>query len=336
VGQLQGLELPAPAWEQWVLPGRVARYDPTDLEHLCLAGVVAWGRLSHKEPPEENGDRPRRTRQAPTRQAPLALMLREDLPSLLEDRPAQWSSVEGLSREARDVAGYLAQRGASFLNEIARAAGHVPAAVEDALWELVARGLVTGDGIAGLRVLLQPEVKRRQPRRRLRALRGGRIPQRLMPIGRWALWAVGEEERPSREQRAEHAARQLLRRYGVVFRDLLGRESHIPPWRVLLGIYRRMEARGEVRGGRFVAGFVGEQFALPEAVDALRSVRRTQTSGELVLVSSGDPLNLIGILTPGGRVSPFSNQMIAYRDGVPIEVGPLGAIRSRLQLVQAT
>ncbi|MBI3974909.1 MAG: DEAD/DEAH box helicase, partial [Armatimonadetes bacterium] len=311
-----------------------------DLEHLCLSGVVAWGRLSHKEPADGNGDAPakrrsRRARQAPTRQAPLALLLREDLHLFLPERTVPWSSVEGLSREARDVAAYLAQRGASFLNEIARGTGHVPASVEDGLWELVARGLVTGDGIAGLRVLLQPEVKRRNPRRRLRAIRGGRIPQRLMPVGRWALWASGEGESVSAAERAEVVARQLLRRYGVVFRDLLGRENHIPPWRVLLGAYRRMEARGEVRGGRFVGGFVGEQYALPEAVEALRAVRKAQPSGEVVLVGSGDPLNLVGVILPGGRVSPFSNQIIAYRDGVPIEVGPLGAIRSRLQSLDA-
>jgi ATP-dependent Lhr-like helicase len=363
IGQLQGLELPAPAWEHSVLRGRVSRYDPADLEHLCLSGVVAWGRLTHKEPAEhtngngnghgsttgngtgdaaqagENGEaqavtrRTRRVRQAPTRQAPLALLLREDLHLFQSERAIPWSSVEGLSREARDVAAYLEQRGASFLNEIARGTGHVPAAVEDALWELVARGLVTGDGIAGLRVLLQPEVKRRNPRHRLRAIRGGRLPQRLMPVGRWALWGAGEGEGAPAAERAEVIARQLLRRYGVVFRDLLGRENHLPPWRILLGVYRRLEARGEVRGGRFIGGFVGEQYALPEAVEALRAVRKTQASGEVVLVSSGDPLNLVGVIIPGGRISPFSNQLIAYRDGVPIEVGPLGAIRSRLQQV---
>jgi len=136
----------------------------------------------------------------------------------------------------------------------------------------------------------------------------------------------------ARAEREERFAWQLLRRYGVVFRDLLGRESQAPPWRALLPIYRRLEARGEIRGGRFVAGLVGEQYALPEAVEALRAVRRGQLSGEVVLVHTGDPLNLVGILTPGQRVSPFSNQFIAYRDGIPIEVGALGTVRSRLQL----
>ena len=125
-------------------------------------------------------------------------------------------------------------------------------------------------------------------------------------------------------------ARQLLRRYGVVFRELLAREARAPAWRILLGIYRRLEARGEIRGGRFVAGFIGEQFALPEAVEALRAVRRKKDEAETVIVNAADPLNQVGILTPGARVSPYSNQVIAYRAGVPVEVGDLGAVMHRL------
>ena len=374
VGQLQGLELPAPAWETWVLPGRIARYDATDLEQLCLSGLVAWGRLSRGQhddnesselrvtssarnselrvPSSASASRAgditrnseRRTqnargrRQAPGRQAPLAFLLREDLPIFLSPGPYsdtpedETQSIPGLSSEAREVADFLTRRGASFLGEIARGTGRVPTAVEGALWELVARGLVTGDGIAGLRVLLQPEAKRQATRRHLRSLPGGRGSQRTMPVGRWALWGTQFGEPVSVAERAERFAWQLLRRYGVVFRDLLARESLAPPWRVLLPIYRRLEARGEIRGGRFVAGLVGEQYALPEAVEALRAVRRLQPTGEVVLVHTGDPLNLVGILTPGSRVSPFSNQVIAYRDGIPIEVGPLGVVRSKLQL----
>ena len=129
----------------------------------------------------------------------------------------------------------------------------------------------------------------------------------------------------------ERRARQLLQRYGVVFRDLLARESIAPPWRSLLGIYRRLEARGEIRGGRFVNGFVGEQFALPQAVDALREIRRKPANDETVLISAADPLNLLGIITPGSRLSPYSNQMIAYRDGTAVGVGLLGDLLSRLQ-----
>ena len=153
-----------------------------------------------------------------------------------------------------------------------------------------------------------------------------------MPVGRWSLWRAGFADVPAgSEALLERRARQLLQRYGVVFRDLLARESIAPPWRSLLGIYRRLEARGEIRGGRFVNGFVGEQFALPQAVDALREIRRKPANDETVLISAADPLNLLGIITPGPRLSPYSNQMIAYHDGIPIGVGLLGNLLSRLQ-----
>src|SRR5262249_34571892 len=199
---------------------------------------------------------------------------------------------DDLSAAAHEVFALLEARGAAFVSDIARATGRLPGQVEEALWELVARGLVTGDGIAGLRTLLLPDVKRRQPRRRLRGLRGG-ARHRLMPIGRWSVLrpaSMGAAAEPPSE---EFFARQLLRRYGVVMRELLAREVRAPAWRVLLGIYRRMEARGEIRGGRFVAGLVGEQFALPEAVDALRAVRRVPDDGEAVIVAAADPLNLV-------------------------------------------
>jgi len=153
-----------------------------------------------------------------------------------------------------------------------------------------------------------------------------------MPVGRWSLWGHSSSaDRPNNEALLERRARQLLERYGIVFRDLLAREMSMPPWRSLLGVYRRLEARGEVRGGRFVNGFVGEQFALPEAVDALRATRRRETEHSPVIVSAADPLNLVGIITPGARVSPYSNQAIAYRNGVVIDVGLLGELLSRLQ-----
>jgi ATP-dependent Lhr-like helicase len=191
--------------------------------------------------------------------------------------------------------------------------------------------LVTGDGIAGLRTLLLPEEKR-QPQRHLRALPGRRRSPRLMPVGRWSLLRHGGESGFEATEVIERKARMLLRRYGILLRELLTRERHSPPWRTLLPFLRRMEARGEVRGGRFVEGLVGEQFALPEAVEALRATRRRHTSEEIVLVAAADPLNLVGIVVPGARISPYSSQVIAYRDGVPAEVGELGAVRSRLQI----
>jgi ATP-dependent Lhr-like helicase len=157
-----------------------------------------------------------------------------------------------------------------------------------------------------------------------------------MPVGRWSLWGdLPDDPLPDGERIARYA-RQLLQRYGVVFRDVLAREAQAPPWRALVAVFRRLEARGEIRGGRFVTGFVGEQYALPEAVEALRALRRQPKAGEVVLVHCGDPLNLVGILTPGSRVSPYTNQVIAYRDGLPVEVGPLGAVQSRLQFAAAT
>ena len=333
IAQLQGLELPAPGWERDVLPARISLYDPADLEHLCLAGEVAWGRLRlAPSTNEEEGPAAVRGRRrvAPTRAAPLAFVTRAALPALLEAPAAHVDATADLAPAAAAVFAHLEQHGASFLADTARATGQLPSQTEEALWELVARGLVTGDGIAGLRTLLLPEVKRRQPRHRLRALRGG-AGKRLMPVGRWAILRTAATTPASPEEANETFARQLLRRYGIVLRELLAREARAPAWRVLLGIYRRLEARGEIRGGRFVAGFVGEQFALPEAVDTLRAVRRTADDTEPVLVAAADPLNLVGILTPGARLSPFSNQVIAYRNGVPVEVGELGAVVSRLQ-----
>ncbi len=342
IAQLEGLELPGPAWERDVLPARIGSYDPADLERLCLAGEVAWGRLAMARPADEEdrGRSPGRRRQAPTRAAPLAFVLREDLPELLEPEPRGTAWRDDLSPVACEVLDHLEQRGASFLSDIARAIRRLPAEVEAALWELVASGLVTGDGIAGLRTLLLPEEKR-QPRRHggagashLRAL-PGRGARRLMPVGRWSLLRTGIEAGGEIADTAERTARRLLRRYGVVLRELCARERRLPPWRHLLTALRRMEAQGEVRGGRFVAGLVGEQFALPEAVEALRSVRRRREGEEVVIVAAADPLNLVGILTPGPRVSPFSGQVIAYRDGVPVEIGELGAVLSRLGRARA-
>ncbi|HEX9264755.1 MAG TPA: DEAD/DEAH box helicase [Candidatus Binatia bacterium] len=338
VRQLQGLELPAPAWEQYVLPARIEHYDPIDLEHLCLSGTVAWGRLRSGTSPADGAAAPlvtgRKTRRllAPGRNAPISFLLREDLDCFLAPLALRLEEMTTLSAMSLEVARYLERHGASFLDDIARGTGLLKIKVEEALWQLVAHGLATGDGIAGLRVLLTPEHKRVERRRSLRIISGGKSPERAMPVGRWSLWRNhGAVERLSSEAMLEHQARQLLERYGIVFRDLLAREGNVAPWRSLLGIYRRLEARGEIRGGRFVDGFVGEQFALPQAVEALRAMRRDEARQGPVIVSAADPLNLLGILTPGVRVSPYSNQAIAYENGVSVGVGLLGELLSRLQ-----
>ncbi len=326
IEQLQGLELPAPAWERDVLPARIADYDPADLEHLCLSGEVTWGRLAVTASGENDEAAPgsaglrHAARGTPTRSAPLAFVLRSELPHLLDGSAAGDDWRAGLSSIALEVHGMLQRCGASFLGEIAVALGRRDADVEQGLWELVARGLATGDGLAGLRLLLDPEDRRRA--RRGAQVRVVTARRRPIPVGRWALLRLqGPESRA--EDRVERAARRLLGRYGVVFRELCARERREPRWRDLLRVLRRLEARGEIRGGRFVAGFLGEQFALPHAVEALRGVRRRAAEEEIVCVGASDPLNLLGIVLPGSRLSPFATQAITYRNGVPIGLGEL-------------
>jgi len=342
VGILQGLEVPAPAWDEHVLPARVRMYDPEDLNVLCLNGLVTWGRLSsgRTEPGEAAGSTvgrsngegaavgtPARRGTSMSRSAPIALLLREDLGAFVE--PEDGSAAAGALRgAAADVYRYLSDRGASFLPDIARGVGRLPAEAEAALWELVAKGLVSGDGFAGLRRLID----RSDPNRRRRYLHingpgsgAGRPPRRALPAGRWAVWRPGDAAMKP-EERDAVVARQLLRRYGVVFRDVLARERTLPPWRRLLDIYRRWEAQGQVRGGRFVAGVAGEQYALPGAVETLRAVRREPDEAADVVISAADPLNLAGILLPGERISPLSGLAIVLRNGMIVDTGPYGAV----------
>jgi ATP-dependent Lhr-like helicase len=321
IERLQGFEAPAPAWEDHILPARIRAYRGSDLEELCLSGAVTWGRPSGSSAEPDEG----RRRAKAGRGTPLTFALREDLPTLRPPAPSLGDVLDRLSPRAVEIAEHLAARGASFLSEIARSTGRLPAEVEDALWELVSEGLVSGDGVAGLRSLLRGAER---PTRRFRSLPGGR-PARHLPAGRWALWEV-ESDTPTDEERLDAIASQLLRRYGVVFRELMVRERNLPPWRELARRYRRWEAQGRIRGGRFVSGFVGEQFALPEAVEGLRAARRAEDE-EPVLISAADPLNLVGILLPGERVSPRSGLRVALLRGGVAGVGALGDLRSRLR-----
>ncbi|HUP02579.1 MAG TPA: DEAD/DEAH box helicase [Bryobacteraceae bacterium] len=263
VKQLQGCEFPAAAWEGEVLPRRVARYKPEYLDQICLSGEVCWGRLS-PHPAFERDEAERHGRVRPSRVAPLAMFLREDAPWLL-DGPAP-AQRDALSHPARETLAALEARGACFFAELTRATGRLSSEIEDALWELVAAGLVTADSFENLRALLDP--KRRAGQGRGRSARPRHAP------GRWAVLHRGGGGH-SREEQAERFARQLLARWGVVFRDAAARETVAPAWRDLLLALRRMESRGEIRGGRFLDAFVGEQFALPEALDLLRAVRRS-------------------------------------------------------------
>ncbi|HVU51015.1 MAG TPA: DEAD/DEAH box helicase [Polyangia bacterium] len=306
VAQLQGFEAAAGAWEREILPARVAAYDTAWLDALCLSGEVTWGRLERRE---AGG--------APNRAAPVALVRRGDLPWLRVPDAAEAAdgatAGAALSAPARDVLAFLEATGASFLDEIVAGAGRLRAEVEDALWELVSAGRVTGDGFAGLRALISATQSRGSARARWHA-RWTRRSGGPVGAGRWSLLRAPAVDD---ETRTEQLARQYVKRYGVVFRDLLARETHAPPWRDLLRVYRRLEMRGELRGGRFCAGFIGEQFAAPEAVEALRAARKEARRGEIVRLSACDPLNLVGILTPGPRVPATLSNTVVFVDGVP-------------------
>jgi ATP-dependent Lhr-like helicase len=305
VGQLQGFHAAAGAWERELLPARVAGYEPAALDGLCLSGEVAWGRLVVT--PDEPGEEPRR-RLAPTRNAPVTLALRDDLPWLSavgSPSPSPRARAEGPGEGtlAPILLDLLAARGACFVSDLATASRRPRSEVEAAMWELVSAGAVTCDAFAGLRALIDPQ----RPRH-------GRGP--ALVGGRWSLLPGAADV--ARSEVVEKLAAQYLRRWGVVFRDLLAREAGAPPWRELVLVYRRREARGEIRGGRFVSGFSGEQFALEEAVSALRAVRRAPRQGqERVDLSAADPLNLVGLLTPGPRVPATLANRVVYVDGVP-------------------
>jgi ATP-dependent Lhr-like helicase len=328
VSLLQGYEAPASAWERFLLPARMKGYTGELLERACYGGEVAWGRLTVKDArpapgprrgapvdaPEPEAPRPRAPQ--PTRNASLTFARRENLDWMLSAaRPDAVFSDGGvwlppdLSPAARDVVAVLEQRGACFFTELTSRARRLPAEVEDALWELVARGLVTADAVQNLRVLQSPAQRRRQ-----------KLLQRGGP-GRWSLLVPSEPKQT--DEVLEQLARLFLQRYGIVWRDLVMREALAPTWRELLFVYRRMEARGEVRGGRFVSGFVGEQFALPEAVDTARAVRRQAPSGVRVQLSAVDPLNLTGVVTPGPRVPATVGNIVTWVDGIPQGVDAL-------------
>ena len=318
IEQLEGFELAAAGWEREVLSARVARYEPAWLDELCLSGDVAWGRLERHESTRHAGRRLSGT-------VPITLLRRQNLGWMLE--PRDGADEGALSAPARDVLAHLRASGASFTDEIAGRVRRLRIEVEEALCELVSAGLVTGDGFAGLRSLLHSEKRKR--------LRSGRARPLRAPIGtgRWAL--LDPPPPPPPDDVLEARARQYARRYGIIFRDLLLREPGAPAWRDLLRVYRRLEMRGELRGGRIVGSFVGDQFALPEALDALRAIRRDAPSGQIIRLSACDPLNLTGIITPGARVPAMLGQWVSYRDGVPLEEERRGAGTSRVRILEA-
>jgi ATP-dependent Lhr-like helicase len=356
IEQLEGFPAAAAAWESEILPARLADYDPVWLDALCLAGRLAWGRMPPPPPGSGssgngNGGNGGGRRGGPIRTTPTTLLSRDLLGVWQSFATPPEPADLALTGEALVVLDLLHERGASFFKELAAAAGLLDTQLEAALGELVAWGLITADSFTGLRALLVPSSKR--PPKRGGRRKGSVAIFGVENAGRWSLlWpsvAAGPEQAgDAADGKAatmrgdgsttdataagvaywddvEEIARVLLRRYGVIFRRLLEREGKLPPWRDLLRVYRRMEARGEIRGGRFVAGFSGEQFALPEAIPLLRKARRTSAGG-MVSISAADPLNLVGIITPGDKVPALAGNRVLFDGGMPIATMVAGEV----------
>jgi ATP-dependent Lhr-like helicase len=324
VDQLQGFEIPAGAWEESILPARVDQYQGRWLEDLCLSGELAWGRLSIR--PADQEPSPRRGASTPSRATPITFAIREDLPWLLQAVRGEASPAAPSHGASADVLAVLSARGALFHSELRSLTGRLPVEVEEGLWDLVARGLVTSDGFQAVRSLWSArEVWRRRHHRDVRTRLGSRrgAGPREGGEGRWAL-LPREVPADDPDHLAETVAAQLLARWGVVFWDLTARETMSVPWREVHWALRRLEARGLVRGGRFVSGFAGEQFALPEAVEELRRIRRSDRSGTVVRLSAADPLNLVGSVLPGARIPAVRTNWVVYRDGVLVPDGAIG------------
>ncbi|MEQ1621733.1 MAG: DEAD/DEAH box helicase [Methylococcales bacterium] len=316
LSQLEGLGLPAVSWEADILPSRIHAYQSSDLDNLCSTGKITWLRLI----PPANQTLPKR-KQPAGKSTLISLISRDNLQHWRAYAPLPALDVLDLSGRAQMVYTALKTLGASFFEDLLNETGLLKSYLEEALAELAAWGLVTADSFQGLRTLITPQT--------ILHRRSKRYPSYdpFTAAGRWSLIrsTPGHVE-TDRYQHCEHVARVLLRRYGVVFRKLLEQENILPTWRDLLYVFRRMEARGELRGGRFVQGFSGEQFALPDALNTLRDIRKKTKQGDLMTISAADPLNLTGLVTPGQRVPTQASQRILYRDGVPIAVSVQGKV----------
>jgi ATP-dependent Lhr-like helicase len=325
LSQLEGFEAPAVEWEQSLLKHRVTGYDARWLDQLCLSGAVGWGRVSpHPSWSASGGGAPRRV--VPTGMSPITFYIRESalwLDAVLENQSVDETKLrQSLSQEAQQIRTRLEDRGACFVEELQRTTELTTEQVEHALWELTAAGLAAADGFDQLRAIMDSKRKSvayvqrlKNPGTRMRSA-----------AGRWYLLrnaavlnAAASQQARIDDKALESAAWVLLRRYGVLFRDLLKRETSMPKWRELLGVLRRLEARGEVRGGRFVSGFSGEQYALPEAVESLRLARTRDsdaTPAATIEVAAADPMNLVDIIVPGKRESAISGRVVSYRNGM--------------------
>ena len=323
--QLEGTEVAAGAWESDVLPARIGDYEPAWLDEHCRAGRYVWARISEPARAAPEAPEPQRGA-APVRSTPICLLARRNLKFWAA--LGQEAGQPRLSSGAAAVAEVLTEHGASFFDELVDTTRLLPAQVEAALAELVAQGLANSDSFVGLRALLLPADRRRgaPARGRRRAALFG-----MADSGRWS-W-VRRAAPAAREAATEHVARILLKRWGVVFWQLLRVEAAwLPPWRELLACLRRLEARGEIRGGRFVQGLSGEQFALPEAVGALREIRRKPVGDQDVSLSAVDPLNLTGVLTAGQRLPALTSNRVLYRDGLPVAMLVSGEVRFLVEM----
>ena len=324
VRQLEGFEAPAGAWETEILPARLSGYEPAWLDDQCLAGRIAWARLRPRNARPNGSER----NATPVRTTPITLLARRH-GMLWASLAAPVEPVPSSSR-AQAVVNHIRQYGASFFDELVEGTGLLRPQVEEALAELVASGLANSDSFAGLRALLVPADRRAGRRRRATVFR-------IEDAGRWALARRAQSLPQDKPVAVEHLARTLLLRYGVVFWRLLEREAPwLPPWRDLLRVYRRLEARGEIRGGRFVAGFSGEQFAIPDAVGMLRDARRRPAADDWISLSGADPLNLAGILTPGPKLAALTGNRLLFRDGLPAAVLAGGEVQFLVTLDAAS
>jgi ATP-dependent Lhr-like helicase len=331
IEQLEGVEAPAAAWEGELLPTRMVEYDPAWLDALCLSGEVVWARLSPLSRSSESTERTRGS--GPVRNTPIALLRRKNFALWSSVFPQQATATGEFSTTTKMVYDYLATRGASFFTDIVENTKLLRSQVEEALAELVANGVVVSDSFAGLRALLTPGSRKTQAASR----RKHRQPvYEMASAGRWSILHRNDNGDTINETLlTEGVAWALLKRYGVVFKRLLEREGMALPWRVLLRFYHRLEARGDIRGGRFVAGISGEQFALPEAIGMLRAIRRAGAQESLISVSAADPLNLAGIIVPGSRITAHTSNRILYQDGAPIAALESGETRFLVELSRA-
>ena len=321
LAQLEGFEAPTVAWEAEILPARIAGYEISWLDDLCTAGRIVWSRLRPRAASSSDHG------SGPVRATPIVLIQRRKLALWNSLGASVDDSTVALSSRTQTVADFLRAHGASFFDELLAGTKLLHVELEEALAELVAAGQINADSFAGLRALLVPQSRRPSPSRR----RGRRTALLgIADAGRWSLLRrAAADASANRPETIEHIARTLLRRYGVVCCRLLAREADwLPPWRELLRVYQRMEARGEVRGGRFIAGLSGEQFALPEAIAPLRAVRQRPRDGALIAMSAADPLNLVGSIIAGTNVPALTGSRILYRDGIPVATLVSGAFNA--------